>query len=515
MNQNSLFGITPKELSLKMEVSEATIRNWIKTGYLKKEGEYISFESIQNLQKIIGKEKLTKRANKLKKDSFDYEKISSLFLENLDKEHISQKYENSLSESYKNKEGIFYTPEYIVSDLVNIKKDAKFCDPCCGSGNFLIEAIKQGISVENIYGYDTDKVAVEIAKKRIFDLTGYKTPNIICTDFLKTDTPKFDYIFTNPPWGKKISKKEKLEIAYKYGIKEALDTSSLFFVKSIDILKEGGVLGFLLQEAFFNVATFKEARQEALKYNIIRLVDYKKPFKLITRAQAITLKKTSPQKYITCEWEDNIYKREQKSFFKNPKNIFNFYCNSEDSKVIDYIYSLNYTTLKDSKWALGIVTGNNKKFIINEKKENYLPIYKGKHITKNGIIETDEFIPNDLSLYQQVAPKEMYESKKLVYKFISSKLCFAYDDKGRYFLNSANILIPNLNISFEVLKDLLNSNFMNWIFKNIFNTHKVLRSDLEELPIFEQYLKNGFNEKDYLNALGIKQENGTYKIKKS
>jgi len=517
MKQLSLFRITPNELALQIGVSEATIRNWIKLGYLQKVDDYISYESIQNLYKLIGTEKLTKRANKLKKDNFDYEEVSSLFLNKLNKniELIAKEYENNLSESYKNKEGIFYTPEDVVKDLIDIKKDGTFCDPCCGSGNFIIEAIKQGISPQNIYGYDTDKVAVEITKKRIFELTGYKSENIICCDFLKTDTKKFDYIFTNPPWGKKLPKQEKIDIASKYEIKEALDTSSLFFFKCIDILKDGGVLGFLLPESFFNVATFKEAREKALNYNILKLIDYKKPFKkLITRAQAIVLKKEKPKKWIECRWNDKTYKRDRNSFLHNPKKILNFYCDYEDSEVIEYLYSLSHITLENrAKWALGIVTGNNKKFIINEKKAGYIPIYKGKHITKNGIIKTDEFIPNDLSLYQQVAPKEMYENKKLVYKFISSKLCFAYDKKGRYFLNSANILIPQ-DINMEVLKDLLNSKFMNWLFKNTFNTHKVLRGDLESLPIFSQFLKDKFSEKDYLDSLGLREINGTYRIKK-
>jgi site-specific DNA-methyltransferase (adenine-specific) len=125
-----------------------------------------------------------------------------------------------------------------------------------------------------------------------------------------------------------------------------------------------------------------------------------------------------------------------------------------------------------------------------------------------------------LKLYQQVAPLGLYKAKeKLIYKFISSKLCFFYDDKQRFILNSANMLIPNEDfpVSTKILGELLSSEFMNWVFSRIFNTHKILRGDLESLPIHNQYLEgiSSFDEDNYLNKLRIeKTKNGTYRIKK-
>jgi site-specific DNA-methyltransferase (adenine-specific) len=58
---------------------------------------------------------------------------------------------------------------------------------------------------------------------------------------------------------------------------------------------------------------------------------------------------------------------------------------------------------------------------------------------------------------------------------------------------------------------------MNWVFAKIFNTHKVLRGDLESLPLFSQYLENisSFNEDVYLSKIKIeKKKNGAYGIKK-
>lgn len=202
-------------------VSGATIRNWIKTGYLKvvSKGQ-VSKDSVENFKSnISGLEKLNQRANKSKKDTHNHEYVAAEFLEKAKSESdtlksIGDRYESSLSDSYRNKEGIYYTPSYIVNDLLSLKGkpigNETFCDPCCGSGNFLIRALEIGFKPENIFGFDVDPVAVEIAKRRIHEITGYRSENIKCSDFLQlsisNNSGNYDCIFTNPPWGKKLKR---------------------------------------------------------------------------------------------------------------------------------------------------------------------------------------------------------------------------------------------------------------------------------------------------------------------
>ena len=146
-------------------------------------------------------------------------------------------------------------------------------------------------------------------------------------------------------------------------------------------------------------------------------------------------------------------------------------------------------------------------------------MFKGSDITKEGLKSATNFLSKDFSQYQHVAPREIFESEqKLIYKFISSNLCFYYDKDKYYVLNSANMIIveKGFPVSMQVLSDLFNSSFMNWVFNKLFNTHKVLRGDLEQLPIYPQFIKdNLFNEIEYLSLLGlVKEKNGTFRIKK-
>ena len=544
LEQRNLFGellpptIAIEESASRLGVSTATIRNWIKAKYLERVGKgRITLESLERFQEeVSGKGKLNQRANKSLKDSHDHKKTTSRFLGKMSaSSDVSEKtgiaYEESLSDSYRNKEGIYYTPSAVVRDLFSAREeeisDATFCDPCCGSGNFIVRAIELGFKPEHIYGYDVDPIAVEITKARIFKSTGYESENIKVANFLdmvsKKEAAKFDYIYTNPPWGKKIAKEERALLGSMFGAGASIDTCSLFFCACIRSLEENGDLGLLVPEAFFNIATFEDARIKALQLSIERLIDYGKAFKgLVTKAQAIVIRNGNSTQTlgISCEVNGAASKRSHDSFRYNPKSIVNFYCNDEDAATLQYLLSTPHITLNNrATWGLGIVTGNNNKFVKQCFEEGYMPVYKGADIRAEGLNKCSSFIPSDMSLYQQVAPLRLYEAKeKLVYKFISSRLCFFYDDEQRFFLNSANMLIPDESfpVSTKVLGDLLSSDFMNWIFSRIFSTHKILRGDLESLPIHSQFLKDltSFDENDYLKKLSIaKCENGTYRVK--
>jgi site-specific DNA-methyltransferase (adenine-specific) len=542
--QTDLFGeieaasVSIDDAATRLGVSAATIRNWQKTGYLR-QGSFggITEESIEHFQdEIAGKEKLTQRANKSLKDSHDHDSVSSAFLSRVGLQNeppstLGSRYESSLSDSFRNKEGIYYTPPSVVQELFNAPfcdfEQATFCDPCCGSGNFIVRALELGFKPENIYGYDVDPVAVEITKARIREFCGYESDKIRQEDFLQVssriDAPRFDFIYTNPPWGKKLGKEEKESLGSRLKAGSSLDTSSLFFFACLDRLEDRGGLGLLLPEAFFNISTFESARIKALSLSIERLVDFGKPFKgLLTKAQAIVLAKRPPRSTdsVRCENSGSIVARRSSSFSSNPRSILNLGCDQESATTLEHLFSIPHITLAGrAQWGLGIVTGNNKKFIQTTCREGHIPVFKGADISKEELRQPSCFIPSNFDLYQQVAPRHLYGAKsKLIYKFISSRLCFFHDTEQRFVLNSANMLIPNddFPVSTKPLGELLSSDFMNWVFSSIFNTSKILRGDLEALPIFSQYLADcrAFCESTYLDNLGIqKTPNGTYRVK--
>ena len=535
--------ISLKSAAEQLNVSVVSIHNWIKDGSLKTIDGSLTQGCLDDFKRdFLNENKLSSRANKQYKDIHNHkqltENIKLKINSELSGEDISDSYEASLSESYKNKEGIYYTPQYIVEDMMRDITDVEgktFLDPCCGSGNFIIEAIKKGFAPENVYGFDTDENAVAITKKRIKELCGYESDNIFCEDFLSQQPTAnsqqptaFDYIFTNPPWGKKINKKDRVEYSYLFNSGNSNDTSSLFYFASLKMLKDDGILGFLLPDAFFNITSFEDARKSLLTLKIKRLIDYGKPFKgLMTKAMAFVATKDKSLKSknesdrthlmrpnlnnrISCEiYNVKKYLRSQGSFCDIPKNIMNFHIDERESEVIRKLFSKPHITLKDNAtWALGVITGNNSKLCHKENRGGLVPIFRGKDIFKDRIAEPSLFINENLDDCRQVAEIDCYKAKeKIVYRFISNNIICCCDTEQRYILNSANLFILNddFPLTHKQVADLLNSDIMNWLFRSIFNTHKILRSDLELLPIWHEYFERyeNFSEESLREYLGI------------
>ena len=118
-------------------------------------------------------------------------------------------------------------------------------------------------------------------------------------------------------------------------------------------------------------------------------------------------------------------------------------------------------------------------------KQDCEPILKGADIEKFRIKQIKNYIKFKPDEFQQCAPEEVFRVKeKLVYKFISKKLVIAYDDEQTLTLNSCNILIPQIKgLDIKYILAVLNSDIAQFYFEKKFNSVKVLRSHIEQIPI--------------------------------
>lgn len=490
------------EVAELLHVAPVTVLNWVKEGLLElDEKRMVTSESLLRFnKKYVGKIKLHARANKQLKDGHDDDKVVKMLqdalLDGSFDETLGDRYEAMLSESHKNKEGIFYTPATIVEDMlqdVAVDENTLFLDPCCGSGNFLVKALEKGVLPQNLYGFDTDANAVMIARHRIKSLTGCDAPNVKCADFLqvcRTLKVKFDLVFTNPPWGKKISKEVRAEYARHYQSGSSSDTCSLFLYSILSVMKPDGITGMLMPDSFFKIAAYENARKSVLQYTILKIKDYGKPFKNMYSAVSLMVKqsKCDETHSITCCCDHMEYARSQGSFVRMPRHNFNYWTGPKEMQLVEELLGRPYLTLKgQATWGLGIVTGNNAGMCKRSQRKGLKPVYRGKDILPGHLKPASLFInPDDFPRYQQMASMDLLCAPvKLVYRFISSRLVFYCDMRQRFILNSANMLVldKEFPLSASKLADVMNSALTNWLFRQLFNTHKVLRSDLEMLPI--------------------------------
>ena len=389
-----------------------------------------------------------------------------------------------LSEGERNATGQYYTNKEIVQTMVNglrLTSNKTFYDPCCGSGAFLL-----GVETEypeNLYGTDLNPLAVFIAKINLLVKYAKKDfiPNISCVDFLKDDNSrKYDYIYTNPPWG--ADKKHQYQISEI----KSKERASMFLVKAIDLLKPQGHLHFLLPTSLLKIQVHADVRKFILSHCTIQKVElYKDRFdgvftdyfsiKLLplpTECQVYEVKKNNQTfnlNYSVVPDQSDIRLAE-----KNPLD--------ESIKKKVALRANDYLT--HSKWALGIVTGNNKEKLLSQKEGKAEPIYTGKEIEPYTVAEEKKYIVFDPANFQQCAKEEFFRApEKLVYRFIANRPIVAYDNKQRLCLNSANILIPEVeSLSTKTVAALLNSALYQYLYLSNFPDLKVLKSNLSSLP---------------------------------
>lgn len=400
-------------------------------------------------------------------------------------------YQLRVPEGQRNLRGQYYTNSKIVDDMlarVTLGKDKSFCDPCCGTGAFLMNV--KADSLSQLYGADIDEVAVMIAKTNLITLypDDATYPQIYCEDYLedslfsagKLSGKRFDYIYTNPPWG--VCK------TYPYSSDVILsgERSSLFFVKAFGQLKAGGSLNFLLPSSLLKVKAHSDFRSFVLrKTRMEEIMLFKERFNgVFTDFFSLSVIKQEPAE------QRQMYRviREGRTFSVNKpveEGDMEIRLNgSEEQQILDIIEARGYDTLCNSKWALGIVTGDNKNKLKKEKEPGTEAIYTGKEIGHYLLGEPTNFIHYDRSQLQQCAKDEYYRCReKLVYKFISKNLCFAYDDSSSLFLNSANILIPHVSgMSIKTVLAFLNSELFSYYYAKRFTDIKVLKGNLMTLP---------------------------------
>ncbi len=415
-------------------------------------------------------------------------------------------YQCFLMEGEKNRKGSYYTPYAVAKNMtsgLDFSKKQTFFDPCCGSGAFLLEL--DGASPNQIFGCDNDPIAVMISKFNL--LLKYKSevfePQIYKCDYLKQYfNIKHTYIISNPPWGAVIFDEKEKPIPTR-------ESFSFFFEKAYKQLEAGGTIRFLLPESILNVKCHRNFRKFLLENTDLKSITlYPDNFSGVQtkyidiectrnfdRPQGVEKSPkiaTFPFKgdfsiSLRSSRNDEESRFISKDAFFLTKNLnFNLLSDSDLEKVHKILAKGKYT-LKDSIWGLGIVTGDNKKHLKLKRGKGLEPIYTGKEIESYSLKRPRYFVKYKRDDYQQVASDGIYRAKeKLVYKFISKNLVFAYDDTKSLFLNSANVLIPKITgMSIKTVLAFLNSDLFKYLYKSLFGEIKILKGNLMELPFPE------------------------------
>jgi predicted RNA methylase len=444
--------------------------------------------------------------------------------------------------SRKNK-GQFFTPEGIVLNTLRESlnlypdiEDITLLDPACGSGHFLIHAFhflrarneRFGIDPDesisriinhSLTGFDVDPTAVIISRYNLAQVSGRAENEIriFRSDFLFRDDLSltrseefddgYDIIIGNPPWGSNISPERKRYYRREYiSAKSGINSFTLFIERAFDLIKQGGAISFLVPEAYLNIKAHRESRKLVLSNGMIKTISrWGEQFKNVF-APSVSI--TIQQEKDPAKRKKNIVKifsnrpREQSMYTMVPQDyyqrdreyFFNVHYSRKSIDTLKAIESGDSFYLKDrARFFLGIVTGNNSHFIsTRQTPDSPDPIIVGKDLAPFNIRFSHHYFKYNPGVLQQVAPQHLYLSRgKILYRFIGKNLTFAREDMGYYTLNNVNGFIPSKSeINDESLVSVLNSRVIQYFYEKNFFTVKVLRGNLERIPIRRISLPN-------------------------
>jgi adenine-specific DNA-methyltransferase len=176
--------------------------------------------------------------------------------------------------------GSYYTPDYLSDFIVNrISKQLtkgeriSIFEPSVGDGSFLNALSNAGIFSQynniQITALDINKDELNKAKKNVADVKCSKVFEYCdFLNYIKKENTSYDLVIGNPPYIKKnLLKEEQIINCQEIHRDAALSNNSIkniwtaFLIKSIQLLKDDGVLAFVLPAELLQVKFAEELRK--------------------------------------------------------------------------------------------------------------------------------------------------------------------------------------------------------------------------------------------------------------
>lgn len=465
---------------------------------------------------------------------------------------LSKSSDGDDSKKKRKSQGIYYTPTYIVDYIVQNTlakklaevgsarelKSISVLDPACGSGSFLVKALetlnekykelryagdeytKIEILNRNIFGVDLDQQAVEIAQLNLMLKTleiKSELPhiaNIKCGNSL-VDDPKiagefafdwkaefpeimksggFDVIIGNPPYvsiiGISIDDRKMFEKIFQSATGR-FDIFMLFIEKSVTLLKNGGILGFIIPNKFLTNDQSQELRQYLLKNGKISSILFL-PEQVFVSASvsSIVLTFVKAGKSDSCsinEYEGGSIVEKSivsnQEFAKQSENKFVPATASDSNSIFQKVEHNSIKLEEIADVRDGIVAGRIKELLFHKEKidssckpllfgadiNRYQKSYSGNYVDYREEImkkyEAEKITEGGLGL--RMRNKELYERPKILTRKTADRIIATFDDENYYYEQTLHsTYLKDKQFSPLFILALLNSNLFKYYYQS-------------------------------------------------
>ncbi len=172
--------------------------------------------------------------------------------------------------------------DYMVNKL-ELKESDRILEPCGGDGVFVDSILALNESA-NIDVYELNDLAFQILLNKFSPFGNVTIRN--CDTLLDNDLifnsgfgGAYDKIIANPPYGAWQDFEKRSVLKKLYNDLYAKETYSLFLYRCIELLRDGGILSFIIPDTFLNLHMHKGIRRNILtKTRILELVLFPSSF---------------------------------------------------------------------------------------------------------------------------------------------------------------------------------------------------------------------------------------------
>ena len=446
-------------------------------------------------------------------------------------------------------------------------QEVKICDPACGSGAFLIRAfdammdqyetvnsalgdimgarplfgLNSLILRENLHGIDILPESVEITKLSLWLRTASKTEplesldsTIIAKDTITSeDTETYDIVVSNPPWGGDLPNWTTDEIKERFPTcGEEKDTYAIFVIRAYEMLKENGILAFILPNSWLTVDGYSSFRKWLLEvFSIIEIIHVWKIFEDVNHDACLLIARKKPlskeakpsvgetdtiirsvekrnvkekAQHLAEERWDHSFEVNQESWMEEPGTRFETIYPPKVATAIDQAWKQCIPLSECCDVTVGIQVYHRRKVPVEviKNKAFHSTTRKGKdwypYITGNEVQRYYQVPSESAFLYysEQLCDKRELEHYKepriLVQQLFWNRIsaCYHVPDEPFLYLNTIfSISNPNDDVSLPYILALLNSQLVSAAYQRFTNRlfgekfPKVSKIDLARLPI--------------------------------
>ncbi|MFZ6011417.1 MAG: helicase-related protein [Bacteroidota bacterium] len=180
------------------------------------------------------------------------------------KDRFDGRYNEALSSLKNSILTSFYTPPFITEPIVEaIQRNSESIDsilePAAGTGNF-VKTLKKNFPQSSITAIEKDLLASEALKKLHPDI------EVIHSGYENFKNRNFDLVVSNIPFGStSVYDDQIFREAVPVKIKATTRIHNYYFVKSLDNLRNGGILAFISTNGLMDSPGNREIREHIMK----------------------------------------------------------------------------------------------------------------------------------------------------------------------------------------------------------------------------------------------------------